>query len=200
MRRQRMIIDDIQPGFNVTEIHSITVKASLDEVFTAMHEVTLQDMSAIVKFLLWLRSLPEKLAGRREMAADGAKPLLTSMVQNGFLLLGERKNSEIIFGMMAPASIGRVWKASSNRHVTFAGPREFLEFCEPDYIRVVANLLMVGPDKTGMVTVRTESRCHALSDHAYKEFRPYWCIIRPFSGLIRRLWLRGIKRRAERKV
>ncbi len=32
---------------------------------------------------------------------------------------------------------------------------------------------------------------------ARRRFRLYWLAIRPFSGLIRRLWLRAIKRRAE---
>jgi hypothetical protein len=30
-------------------------------------------------------------------------------------------------------------------------------------------------------------------------FRPYWVFIRPWSGLIRRLWLKSIKRRAEKQ-
>jgi hypothetical protein len=51
----------------------------------------------------------------------------------------------------------------------------------------------------GFVIIRTESRTRALSRQSCRIFTPYWRIIRPFSGLIRRLWLRGIQRRAERE-
>jgi hypothetical protein len=37
-----------------------------------------------------------------------------------------------------------------------------------------------------------------LSEKARRNFRLYWFVIRPWSGLIRRLWLKAIKRRAEK--
>jgi hypothetical protein len=52
----------------------------------------------------------------------------------------------------------------------------------------------------GMVVVYTESRTKGLSLRSVKDFTPYWYIIRPWSGLIRRLWLRGIKRIAEQET
>jgi hypothetical protein len=46
-------------------------------------------------------------------------------------------------------------------------------------------------------TLSTETRVWAADPPARRRFRLYWLAIRPFSGLIRRLWLRAIKRRAE---
>jgi hypothetical protein len=43
----------------------------------------------------------------------------------------------------------------------------------------------------------TETRVLATDAAARRRFRRYWLAIRPFSGLIRRVWLRAIKRRAE---
>ena len=192
-----MLLDDILPSFDVTEKHSIKVSAPPEIAFSAMKDVTLDEISCIVPLLLFLRAMPEKMVGRKGSTPFSGKPLLSLLLDNGFILLAEKKNREIVFGKMVPAAIGRVWKASSAREVPLSGAAEFLAFDHPDYIRVVANL-MIEPNDAGMVIVRTESRSLALSRQALAEFTPYWRIIRPFSGLIRRLWLRGIKGRAER--
>jgi hypothetical protein len=46
-------------------------------------------------------------------------------------------------------------------------------------------------------TLTTETRVWAADPSSRRRFRLYWLAIRPFSGLIRRLWLREIKRTAE---
>ena len=46
-------------------------------------------------------------------------------------------------------------------------------------------------------TLTTETTVFAADAASRRRFRPYWLVIRPFSGLVRRLWLRAIKRRAE---
>jgi hypothetical protein len=46
-------------------------------------------------------------------------------------------------------------------------------------------------------TLATETRVRAASPASRRRFRLYWLAIRPFSGLIRHLWLREIKRWAE---
>lgn len=190
-----MLLNDILSSFDVTEVHSIQVRARPEIVFSAMKEVRLDEMSGMVRFLLSLRSIPERMVGREGVTAPAARPLLSCMLDNGFVLLGEEEQCEIAFGRMAPASIGRVWKASSSVDVPLAGPDEFLAFHDPEYIKVAANLMME-PDDEGGFVVRTESRCLAMSSRALREFLPYWRIIRPFSGLIRRLWLRGIRAHA----
>jgi hypothetical protein len=42
----------------------------------------------------------------------------------------------------------------------------------------------------------TETRVRALDDHARRRFRLYWLAIGPFSGLIRRRWLRAVQEAA----
>jgi hypothetical protein len=190
-----VLLDDVQPSFDVTEVHSIKVNARPEIVFSAMKNVTLGEISAAVRLLLFLRAIPEKMVGRERKTASVERPFFSSLQDNGFLLLGEKEKEEIVFGRMVPAGVGRVWRASSAREVPLSGAAEFLAFDHPDYIRVVANL-MVEPNGAHGVIVRTESRCLALSRNALREFMPYWRIIRPGSGLIRRLWLRGIRAHA----
>lgn len=203
-----MLLNEMLPSFDMTEVHTIEVAAPPGVVFSAMKSVRLDEMSRAVRLLLSLRSLPEKMVGREGMAAvPAAKPLLSCMLDNGFVLLGEEEEREIAFGRIVPASIGRVWKTSSTLDVPLSGAGEFLAFQNPDYIKVAANLTMEPCEirrprqgssiaRESITVVRTESRCLALSRHALREFLPYWRIIRPFSGLIRRLWLRGIRAHA----
>jgi hypothetical protein len=56
---------------------------------------------------------------------------------------------------------------------------------------------MVTPNERGGCEVSTETRVHAADRRAEWRFRLYWLAIRPGSGLIRRMWLRAIRRRAE---
>ncbi len=68
----------------------------------------------------------------------------------------------------------------------------------PDYAKVAFNFLVGESAGAAGVTVTTETRIYALSPATRKSFAGYWRVIGPGSALIRRLWLRAIKRRAER--
>jgi hypothetical protein len=62
--------------------------------------------------------------------------------------------------------------------------------------RATMNFL-VRPDARSGSLVSTETRVFADSDAARRRFAAYWRVIYPGSALIRRMWLRAIKRRAE---
>jgi hypothetical protein len=55
---------------------------------------------------------------------------------------------------------------------------------------------LITPDGGGS-SVSTETRVYAATVPAARAFRIYWRIIQPGSDIIRRSWLRAIKRRAE---
>ena len=112
-------------------------------------------------------------------------------------MLAEQAPGEFVFGRIVPGTIGRVWLKTNVQVQVPSGPAEFLSFNSPDYLAVAANFLIADAEQAGFVTVRTESRTKALSEQARKNFTTYWRIIRPFSGLIRMVWLSAIKRRAE---
>jgi hypothetical protein len=193
-----MLLDDFLPDYDFTEVHSIRIKADAETAFRAVMEITPTEISGIMRLLFFLRSLPERAVGRQGMTMNNSEPLLSYMLKNGFTKIAENEPYEVVFGMIAPGNIGRVWKKSSDLEIVAADVREFFALDNPDYIQVVANLLVEDARKPGFVIVRTESRSRALSPQARKNFTPYWRVIRPFSGLIRMVWLRGIKRRAER--
>jgi hypothetical protein len=55
---------------------------------------------------------------------------------------------------------------------------------------------LVLPDGKGGSLVSTETRIHASDAAARRRFAAYWRVIYPGSALIRRMWLRAIRRRA----
>jgi hypothetical protein len=66
----------------------------------------------------------------------------------------------------------------------------------PRHSQATMNFL-VQPDRSGGSLVSTETRVAANTDGARRRFAVYWRVIYPGSALIRRMWLRAIKRRAE---
>lgn len=192
-----MLLDEILPVYDFTEVHTILIEANPEVAFSAMMDVTISEISSIMRLLFFLRELPERAVGRKITSMSSSEPMLSSMLNNGFTRLGEQDSREVVFGLIVPEKIGRVWHKSSNLDAPISNSKEFFAFNNPGYLKVVANLLVKDSGTPGIVIMRTESRTRALSDHARKSFAPYWRIIRPFSGLIRRLWLKGIKRRAE---
>ena len=67
----------------------------------------------------------------------------------------------------------------------------FADFDEPGYAKMAMDLRYID----GRLV--TETRVFLTSRDARRAFRAYWLVIRPFSGLTRRSWLRAAKRRAE---
>src|SRR5713226_39047 len=57
----------------------------------------------------------------------------------------------------------------------------------------------VTTDREGSL-LSTETRVFANGDSARRQFAVYWRLIRPGSDIIRRMWLRAIKKRAEAGV
>jgi len=57
---------------------------------------------------------------------------------------------------------------------------------------------LITPEANGATTIRTETRVYAATTRARVRFALYWMVIRAGSGLIRRMWLRAIDKRARR--
>ena len=58
------------------------------------------------------------------------------------------------------------------------------------------NLRIEATDATSC-DLSTETRIQYFGDEAWRRFRLYWSLIRPFSGMLRKRLLREISRRAE---
>ncbi len=193
-----MLIDDFLPAFDFNEVHQITIQASPECIFRSIKDLSTSEWSPVINWLFALRSFPERLFGKGWTQFSGDRPLLDQMFESGFVLLAETPGHELVFGFMVPATIGQFWKASDGALHQLSNAQEFAAFDRPGYAKVAANFLLGEGEEADGVAVTTETRIHALSPATRKSFAGYWRLIGPGSALIRRLWLRAIKRRAER--
>jgi hypothetical protein len=108
----------------------------------------------------------------------------------GVLVVEDRPQEEIVVGLA-----GQFWKLRGGYAPRFASAEEFAAFDRPDACKAVMNFRL--EPNGGTTQLSTVTRVHVPDRTARRKFARYWLVIRPFSGLIRRLMLRAIKRRAE---
>ena len=171
-------IDEFMPRYDFNERHSAVVPASRSAVRQATDEWRPSE-SLLWRLLLRLRGLGGPSGTPREWAEG-----------NGFLRLAESEE-EILFGQA-----GRFWAVDERGAlVSPKSAEEFRAFDDPRYAAAVMNICFDARG-TNRTRVSTETRVRALGKGARRRFRLYWLLIRPFSGLLRRAMLNGIKRRA----
>jgi len=174
-----MLLDRVLPTYDFSERHHTVVAAPREVVRRAAEEWQPRES------LLW-RVL---LAGRGLGAPKGTMRQWAESM--GFLCLADTEDE------MVYAQAGRFW--SLNERAALASPRTAEELLALDDPRAAVAVMSVrlepiAPDRTRL---STETRIRALGPQARRWFRLYWLLIRPFSGLLRRSMLTGIKKRAE---
>lgn len=173
------MLDRYLPTYDFSERHSTVVAAPREIVRRAADEWR-PAQSLLWRVLFRLRGLG-RLDGTLRQWAEAA----------GFLCLADTE-VEIVY-----AQAGRFW--SPNERAALVSPRtpeELLALDDPRYTVAAMSVRLeaLAPDRTRLTT---ETRIRALGPQARRRFRLYWLLIRPFSGLLRRSMLAGIKKRAE---
>ena len=184
----RTQLDQFAPLYEFNEVHSIRVAASRDRVYRAIKMVT-GDEIWLFRTLTWIRR-----GGRRgpESILNPAEhvPLLEVATRTAFMVLAEDSGREIVLGsaVMVPPGF-----RATRRLV----PQDFKTIQQPGFAIATMNFL-VEDDGPGTCIVTTETRVRVTDPFAKRRFAAYWRVIYPGSALIRRMWLRAIKQRAER--
>lgn len=188
----RTLLDELLPSYQFSERHETAVRASPEEVMRAVSELTPAEIP-LFRTLFAIRRLPERVTGGASGFAPG-RPVLEQMLSHGFVLLGDEPERELAVG-----AIGQFWPLRDSFEPSEASTREeFLAFDRPDRAKAVMNFHVspIGGAGAG-VRLRTETRITVPDPHARRRFARYWRLAGPGSALIRRMWLRAIKRRAE---
>lgn len=178
------LLDESIPAWQFDERHTIRIDAPPDRVYMAMRQVTAREirlfrtLTAIRRFG---RAGPEGI-----LNAPDRQPLIDVATSTTFGLLAESPPREIVIGtvVLAPQDPGRVTAELFRREL------------EPGVALAAMNFI-VSPDGRGGSILSTETRVYANSPTAIRRFAVYWRVIHPGSDLIRRMWLRAVKRRAE---
>ena len=163
---------DALPQYHHRERHSVRVAVSPERALAAAKEVTLEELP-LTRQLFRIRGLT---------AAAPSARLWDLFVANSFT----RFDDETF------VLVGRPWQLGGARRPEVDG---FHAFSEPGYAKMTLDLRAL-PDGGG-ARLSTETRVFLTDGKARRRFAAYWLVIRPFSGLTRRGWLRAAKRRAE---
>ena len=107
----------------------------------------------------------------------------------GFTQLDERPERELLIGLE-----GRFWRPRPDLRAT--DTRRFREPLEPGLARAAWDFRLE-PLEAGATRLSTETRVHCADAATRRRFRPYWLLVRPGNGLIRRAMLAAIRRAAE---
>jgi hypothetical protein len=169
--------DDFLPVYDVSDEVAIVVAADPKTVWDALLEADLLEVGKRVPLagvLGALRMLPELVShllhGERPPQApesmrlrDLAKP---SPDHGGWILLGERPDEEIAFGL-----VGKFWRpVIQYRQVAADG---FRDFDEPGYAKTIYDL-SVRPLPDGGSLLSGLMRTATTDEHARRWFRRYW--------------------------
>jgi hypothetical protein len=183
-----VLIEEFLPSYDIAEFHEISVGASTQATYEAIREVNFARSIPIAGLFLF-RALPRLFRGERPRLFQIDFDFL---LNNGFVLLAESAPNELVVG-----AVGKFWLPDSGiREIT---PREFVGFEEPGYAKATMNFA-VHPGDDGATLLTTETRVKPTDDSARRKFLWYWRLIGPFSGAIRIMMLRMIKRAAENRI
>jgi hypothetical protein len=171
-------LDDFLPVYEFSERHRLAIAAPAERIDRAVRTVSLGDIPA-ARALWWLRRLGRPYGGAERPFVDGA-------LENA-VLLEDVPGEGVVLGLT-----GQFWRVRGGDDNPRPRNRdEFLAYDRPDACKAVIDF------RVGPTLLTTETRVHVPDAAARRKFRRYWLVIRPFSGLIRILFLRAARRRAE---
>lgn len=183
-----MLLDSIMPEYEFGSRHRIVVGAPPGRVLKAAEQATPGEMP-FVRLLFAVKSLPATLARRRGLPTGRASPLLGQMLNSGFVPLAREPGLKVVAGVVAAP-----WKIGGSP-VPISDVEEFVAFDEPGYMKGAMNFSVESSE--GVALLRSETRVLTTDPASQRAFGRYWRIIRPWSGLIRRSWLRAARCKAE---
>lgn len=192
----RTQLDQFMPTWQFSECHSIRIAAPKEKVYVALKQVSADEI-LFFRTLVWIRRFgrhgPESL-----MNPPPDAPLLQVATKTSFVVLAEESNQEFVIGTLIAAPRGwhpgnktpEGFKALVASHASGFVPAAMnfrLEDCAPSRGTSLSCTLLT-----------TETRVYAADASSRRAFARYWRVIYPGSSLIRRMWLRAVKNRAER--
>ena len=193
---EAMLLDRYLPQYDITETHAVVIDADTELTWQAVRRSDLS-RSAVIRVLLELRSLPNRLERLLEGAALGTFPPAVDARRHGARRLCApgriaRPRDRVRHCRAAP------WKAVTDDE---AAPQveagRFAKFDTLGYVKVAFNI-RVEPYGSGRSLITTETRTEATDSTSLHHFARYWILVEPFGTLIRRLMLRMVKYDAER--
>jgi hypothetical protein len=182
-----MLMDDFLPMYEEAKRYTIIIRASPETVYSVLKNSDINE-SWIIRFLFLIRGLPALFSRHRR---SGRKTLtIEDITVSGFLPLADKRHEEIVLGV-----VGQFWRPSGNICKSVSS-ETFVGFNEPGFGKAVWNF-SVKESGIGCSELSTETRIHCIGERSQKQFKHYWRVIGPFSGIIRKEILKIVKHNAE---
>src|SRR5215831_13072994 len=201
----RTQLDQFVPAYQFNEFHSVRIAAPKDKVYTALKQVTAEEI-LFFHTLVWIRRVgrpgPESI-----LNPPPNTPLLQVATRTSFIKLAEEVNQEFLVGTLVAAPRG--WRPSGE-----PTPRAFMTLersGQPGFVLATMNFRLedcaapaLNPaspsSSTSCTLLTTETRVYATDAPTRRAFARYWRVIYPGSSLIRSMWLRAVRKRVEKDL
>jgi hypothetical protein len=179
-------LDAFVPAWQFGELHRVAVRAPRQRVYQAIKAVTADEI-LFFRALTWIRRFGRP--GPESILSPGSRPLLDVVMRTSFVLLAEDAPREIVLGTLVVRPPG--WRPGGA-----PTPAAWKALSAPGFAKAAINF-RVEDDGRGTCIVTTETRVFATDPATRRRFAAYWRVIYPGSSLIRAMWLRAIRLRAE---
>lgn len=175
-----MLIDELLPRYDFHERHATMIDAPPDVILDCAQQQRATD-DALIRLAIQLRELPARLTGQAHRPPFDL---------DAFTFLGRDGDRSVAFGLT-----GAFWQADYGL-VDTPTAQAFKANERQDVCQLVMGFTtQVTP--SGSTLLSTETRVFCPTDAVRRKFAPYWYVIRPVSGLIRRRMLKRIREQAE---
>lgn len=181
------LLDDYLPDYDFRERHSRNIAARSDTIIEAAAAYRAES-DPFVRAMIGIREIPMRLAGWLR-GRQAELPLSFSL--DNFTLLERRDDSELVYGL-----VGQFWRTDFGL-VRISDGRAFRAFETPGFAKLILGY-SAASNANGLTTLTTETRIFCPDRVSRRKFAPYWYLIRPVSGLIRRRVLTSIQVTSEK--
>lgn len=173
------------PQHHFSEWHALDIAAPQAQVMAAARAYR-PDGDALFKYAIAVRELPMRMLDRLSGRSDTPQP---SFGMDNFTLLEQGGDQELVLGLA-----GKFWQSDYGQ-ARIADGQSFMAFDAPGAAKLVLSFAAEKLDDTHTRLI-TETRVFCLDAQARRRFTPYWYLIRPVSGLLRRRMLGAISQSA----
>ncbi|MGZ7094679.1 MAG: hypothetical protein ACXVJ2_16785 [Candidatus Angelobacter sp.] len=189
-------LDQFMPAWQFSERHFIRIAVPKEKVYVALKQVSANEI-LFFRTLVWIRRFgrpgPESI-----LNPPPDMPLLQVATKTAFIVLAEEPNQEFVIGTLIAAPRG--WHAGNK---TPEGFKALAASHASGFVLAAMNFRLedCAPSRGASLPctlLTTETRVYATDASSRRAFARYWRVIYPGSSLIRRMWLRAVKERAER--
>jgi hypothetical protein len=182
------LMEKYLPSYQFSERHQAAMRCGPGELLDIIQNFQ-PPKDGLSETAMFLRQLPARLM---HWAVPSRVPRPSSFTFASFTPLARNGDREIVAGL-----IGRFWRPDFGL-VVVNGPSEFLACNPPKTAKLVIGFVA---EQRGEVTLlTTETRVHCPDRYTLMMFLPYWLVIRPVSGLLRRRALGTIRRIVESRA